>query len=358
MNNHDIKVMNSLVATTIDSADGYRDAAERTSDDRLKPVFDRFERERRHTAERLKDEVRQFGGAPQEDGTIKAAAHRRWLDLKDTLGRGDRAVLDSVEAGERYICGKYETALKDQKLSAGARNAISQAFTSIKNGKTQVSELRRRCGLPETTNDAGGNWNAVGLGIGALAALAGVAVAVSKGRRASERSREDEAFRFKLETDENMRMISSSKIEGTPVFGRDGARIGKIDSFMVDKYSGRVGYAVMTFGGTMGFGESLFPLPWSVLSYDEQCSGYLVNLTKEELRDAPRFEAKDEPEFDPEYRRRVLVFYRADLPTGRVGQRDQNSTSDEGDAVRSESNAAGNEGASRDRVSRAEPVNA
>nr|WP_245841826.1 PRC-barrel domain-containing protein [Sphingomonas lenta] len=114
---------------------------------------------------------------------------------------------------------------------------------------------------------------------------------------------------MKLQTDESVRLISSSKVEGTPVVGRNGESLGKIQSFMVDKYTGRVAYAVMSFGGTMGFGESLFPLPWDVLTYDTNKDGYVLALTKEQLADAPRFTASDAPEFDVGYRRSLAGYY-------------------------------------------------
>jgi hypothetical protein len=79
---------------------------------------------------------------------------------------------------------------------------------------------------------------------------------------------------------------------------------------MVDKYTGRVAYAIMSFGGTMGVGASLFPLPWPLLDYDVEKDGYGLEITKEQMADAPRFEANNEPEFSPEYRRSLLTFYR------------------------------------------------
>jgi hypothetical protein len=107
-----------------------------------------------------------------------------------------------------------------------------------------------------------------------------------------------------------VRLISSAKVEGTNVVDRDGTRIGTISNFMVDKYTGRVAYAVMSFGGTMGLGASLFPLPWPVLEYDETAGGYKLDISKEDMKDAPRFEKNDEPEFNAEYRSRVIRFYR------------------------------------------------
>jgi hypothetical protein len=154
------------------------------------------------------------------------------------------------------------------------------------------------------------DWAKVGLGVGAAAAVAGAAYAARRYMRRPE-SEEEKEFRLRLETDENLRLISSTKVEGTPVYGSDGARLGTIQNFMVDKYSGRVAYAVMTFGGHFGFGASLFPLPWAALDYEEEMDGYVLSITKEELADAPRFEASAEPEFTPAYRRSILVFYRA-----------------------------------------------
>jgi hypothetical protein len=79
---------------------------------------------------------------------------------------------------------------------------------------------------------------------------------------------------------------------------------------MVDKYTGRVAYAVLSFGGTLGLGESLLPLPWSFLRYDEAKDGYVLNLTKEQLAQAPKFKPSEAPEFSPEYRRNLAEAYR------------------------------------------------
>lgn len=173
-------------------------------------------------------------------------------------------------------------------------------------GQTHEARESRLDGLKERVRQ-NWNWNKVGIGVGAAAAVAGAAVAAS--RLARSGSDEDD-FQLRLETDENVRLISSKKVEGTPVVDRDGAKIGTIDTFMVDKYTGRVAYAVMRFGGTLGFGASLFPLPWPVLEYDEEKGGYRLEIDKADMAEAPRFEENDEPEFDPEYRRRIILFYR------------------------------------------------
>jgi sporulation protein YlmC with PRC-barrel domain len=145
------------------------------------------------------------------------------------------------------------------------------------------------------------NWNKIGVGAAVLGAAAGAALLRRKGS--------EDDFELRLETDENLRLIASSKVEGTAVYARDGERLGEIDSFMVDKYTGRVAYAVMKMHGTFGFGSSLFPLPWPVLDYDVDRDGYLLDVGKEEFADAPKFQPSEEPEFDGDYRRRVLDYY-------------------------------------------------
>jgi hypothetical protein len=141
------------------------------------------------------------------------------------------------------------------------------------------------------------SWAAPALGLAALTAAGAYF--------ARNRKTETEQFDLQLQTDENMRLISSSKVEGTAVFGRDGERLGRIDSFMVDKYSGRVAYAVLSFGGTMGFAESLFPLPWSALTYDEKKDGYVLAISADQLSRAPKFKPSEAPEFNADYRRSV-----------------------------------------------------
>ena len=55
----------------------------------------------------------------------------------------------------------------------------------------------------------------------------------------------------------NHQCISSEDVQGTEVYGPDGKNIGEIDHLIIDKISGRVGYAVMSFGGFLGLGQPL-----------------------------------------------------------------------------------------------------
>lgn len=151
-----------------------------------------------------------------------------------------------------------------------------------------------------------------GLGIGAAALGAAALGAAAFGASKMIKNKDTSATtKLPLDNDENMRLISSAKVEGTKVLDRDGTSVGTIQSVMIDKYSGRVAYAILSFGGTFGFGATLFPLPWASLDYDIDKDGYVLALTKDQLAQAPKFEARDTPEFDAGYRQRILVFYRA-----------------------------------------------
>ena len=83
--------------------------------------------------------------------------------------------------------------------------------------------------------------------------------------------------------------ISSEDIHGTEVYGAGGKNIGEIDHLIIDKVSGRVAYAVMSFGGFVGLGHSHYPIPWSALTYDTSLGGFRTNITEQQLRDAPEF---------------------------------------------------------------------
>src|SRR5262245_42644299 len=69
----------------------------------------------------------------------------------------------------------------------------------------------------------------------------------------------------------------------------EGKKIGDIDHLMIDKVSGRVTYAVMSFGGFIGLGHSHYPIPWAALKYETKLEGYVTGITEQQLKDAPAF---------------------------------------------------------------------
>lgn len=100
-----------------------------------------------------------------------------------------------------------------------------------------------------------------------------------------------------LEADETHRLISSEKVDGTSVYDRRGESLGSIHHLMIDKNTGQVAYAVMSFGGFLGIGESYHPLPWKMLTYDTRLGGYVVDLDRRRLEGAPSYTSRDMPDW-------------------------------------------------------------
>ena len=84
-------------------------------------------------------------------------------------------------------------------------------------------------------------------------------------------------------------LIESDRVEGTTVYDPRGNEIGSIKRLMIDKLSGRVAYAVMSFGGFLGMGAEEHAIPWGKLTYDTNLGGFRTDITSEQLQGAPAF---------------------------------------------------------------------
>ncbi|GGC53933.1 PRC-barrel domain-containing protein [Chelatococcus reniformis] len=107
--------------------------------------------------------------------------------------------------------------------------------------------------------------------------------------------------------DETANLIAASKVEGTSVYNSDGDSMGSIYDVMLDKSSGQVAYALMSFGGFLGMGENYHPLPWQKLHYDTGLGGYVVDESPDRLKKAPTI-TRDYAH-DPGWSRRVNDYY-------------------------------------------------
>lgn len=107
-------------------------------------------------------------------------------------------------------------------------------------------------------------------------------------------------------------LIASDRVIGTEVRRIDGSKVGRIERLMLDKRSGRVAYAVMSFGGFLGMGEEYYTLPWAVLRYDTGLDAYVVDITEAQLRDAPaRSPEGSDPEDERAWEEHVHRYYNA-----------------------------------------------
>lgn len=141
--NHDISVLNSLIATTLDSVDGYTGAAAETKNPAFVTLFNGLASERRSLVSRLQQEVATLGGEAEDDGTILAGAHRVFLNLKSAItGHDDKAIINEVEAGEDHIKAKFEDAIGDTELSAAVVTLIGSAYDSVKAGHDEIRDIK------------------------------------------------------------------------------------------------------------------------------------------------------------------------------------------------------------------------
>ena len=118
-----------------------------------------------------------------------------------------------------------------------------------------------------------------------------------------------------LEREESPLLISADKVKGTDVYNASNENLGSVEDIMIDKRSGKVAYAVMSFGGFLGIGEKYHPLPWAMLQYDPDQDGYRVSLSREQLERAPAYGRNETVNYtDDTWNRRVHSYY--DLPYG------------------------------------------
>ena len=99
------------------------------------------------------------------------------------------------------------------------------------------------------------------------------------------------------------RVLSASTLEGDSVRNSAGEDLGKVDEIMIDIPTGRIAYAVISFGGILRMGNKLFAIPWSSLKLDEDEKCFILDVDRERLETAPGFDKDNWPDLaDPNFR--------------------------------------------------------
>ena len=138
-----ISTLNTLIATTTDSINGYEKSAGEIKDQRLQEIFRQRASDRQQVVQKLREEVRRLGGEPDDSGSFMGKAHQAFEGLKSAVTGGDeKSIIDEVERGEDYLKGKFETALDADTLSGDARSVVEQCYQSVKSGHDQISQLK------------------------------------------------------------------------------------------------------------------------------------------------------------------------------------------------------------------------
>jgi sporulation protein YlmC with PRC-barrel domain len=115
-------------------------------------------------------------------------------------------------------------------------------------------------------------------------------------------------------------LMGADTLVGNDVYNDKDEDIGEIKEIMLDMSSGRVSYAVMSFGGFLGMGEKLFAVPWSALTLDTENKRFVLKVDKERLKDAPGFDKDHWPNMaDQSWMNGIHSYYgtKPDLGTAR-----------------------------------------
>ena len=106
------------------------------------------------------------------------------------------------------------------------------------------------------------------------------------------------------------RVLSASTLAGDSVRNSAGEDLGKVDELMIDIPSGRVAYAVLSFGGVLRMGNKLFAVPWEALSVDEDEKCFILDVDKQTLESAPGFDKSNWPDMaDTSWGRKIYAHY-------------------------------------------------
>jgi sporulation protein YlmC with PRC-barrel domain len=107
------------------------------------------------------------------------------------------------------------------------------------------------------------------------------------------------------------KLVSSERVQGTEVYGPSGEHVGEIDHLMIERVSGRVAYAVMSFGGFLGMGKDFHPIPWNALKYDTTLDGYRTSITRDQVEGAPVYSGDSFDWSDDDWHHRVHDHYKS-----------------------------------------------
>jgi sporulation protein YlmC with PRC-barrel domain len=106
------------------------------------------------------------------------------------------------------------------------------------------------------------------------------------------------------------KLIAANQVQGTSVYDTKLEKLGSVEDVMIDKESGRIAYAVLSFGGFLGIGDRYYPLPWEKLSYNTEIGGYVVDIDPDVLQGAPSFSDQATASWnDDAWGRNVYAYY-------------------------------------------------
>lgn len=136
-----IDTLNDLITKNYDGENGYKEAAEDVESPTLKNMFKDYSKQRYDFGHELKAVIRQAGGEVEKGGSIAAAVHRTWIDLKSAIaGNDEAAVLEEAKRGEENALKEYDEALSNMNSTDPGYNVVSKQRTQIQQALSQIEQ--------------------------------------------------------------------------------------------------------------------------------------------------------------------------------------------------------------------------
>lgn len=137
-----ISTLNNLIATCKDGQNGFQEAAEGVERSDLKSLFYECSQQRAQFSGELQSLVRELGGDPEESGSLAAAVHRGWINIKSAVtGKDEAAILNECERGEDVAVNAYKTALGEE-LPANVKTTVENQYNTVKATHDRVRDMR------------------------------------------------------------------------------------------------------------------------------------------------------------------------------------------------------------------------
>lgn len=142
MTNNVESILNELIETSKDGEKGFLQSAQDAHSPELKSLFSACAKRCAEGAKELQEEVRASGGDPGRSGSVAAALHRGWINVKEAVtSRDDKAILEECERGEDYAKAQYKKAL-EQDLPANVRAVVQRQHQGVVANHDKVRALR------------------------------------------------------------------------------------------------------------------------------------------------------------------------------------------------------------------------
>lgn len=137
-----VSVLNNLIETCKDGENGYREAAGEVQSPSLKSLFNEYATQRGQYAQELQQVVARLGQTPESTGSVAAAIHRGWIDVKSAVtGKDDKAIVDECERGEDLAMSAYrDAAAKD--LPSDLKSIVQRQYSGVQEAHNRVRDLK------------------------------------------------------------------------------------------------------------------------------------------------------------------------------------------------------------------------